>query len=324
MRGFDSGRVNEHRISTVLEGDEELAAHEEDLGAEYGKNEQLLGPGERQIRGSSVPLESPRQVPVPAAPHSSENTPKTDKSRKHKSNNSSIFPKISRWSETTASTVAKQFRGSGQKEKRYSEAASRSGSQVDVWDYNQHGLQEGDRLRSSYSLESTPSRQENRPPSPLIPQEAGSTIHHEDPKYQAHRDSRNLQHPQPRQGPTHRYQYQLETQAQNFDSPISTSSEQWTTSNPNLARFSGGSNRYTTAGGGGHLSPISDRGSYSHAGSTTMATARERAPPARPPKIPDDEPLVPSRPPKVSTSSTNIKDNENRYSNGSGSSYVSV
>ncbi|KAI9788391.1 MAG: hypothetical protein M1816_006916 [Peltula sp. TS41687] len=325
MRGFDNGRVNEHRISTVLEGDEELAAHEEDLGAEHAKNEQLLVPGERQTRGSSVPLDSPHQIPIPAAPHSSENTPKTDKSRKHKSNSSSIFPRISRWSETTASTVAKQFRGSGRKDRGYSDAASRSGSQVDVWDYNQQGLQDDDRLRSSYSLESTPSRREDRPRSPLIPHDADSTVQHNDVKYQAHRDSGNLQHPQPRQGPTHRYQYQLETQAQNFDSPISTSSEQWTTSNPNLARFSGGSagaaNRYTAGGVGGHLSPISDRGSYSHVGSSTTATAREReGAPARPPKILDDEPLVPSRPPKVSSASN--KDNENRYSNGSGPSHM--
>ena len=334
MKGLDSTRVHEHRISTVPEGDEELAAHEEDLETPYEKEEQLLSPGNLQIRGSSLPLDSPPQIPVATtSAYSNENTPRTDKSRKHKSNSSSIFPKISRWSETTASTVAKQFRGSGRKEKEYyAEGASRSGSEVDVWQYNQHELQDDDRLRSSYSLDKgRSSRQENRPASPLIPHST-----HEDPKYQVHRDSRNLQHPQPRQGPTHRYQYQLESQAHHFDSPVSPTSEQWA-SNPNLARFSGGSGtRYS--GGAGNLSPISD-GDGRYSASAASATDQTTGPP-RPPKIPDD-PLIPARPPKVAveggsssggrryadeqrySKGSAVTGDEQRYSNGSGSTYVS-
>lgn len=38
----------------------------------------------------------------------------------------------------------------------------------------------------------------------------------DDPKYQAHRNSLLLEHPQPRQGPTHRHQTYLESQAQSY------------------------------------------------------------------------------------------------------------
>lgn len=79
-----------------------------------------------------------------------------------------------------------------------------------------------------------------RTPSPLIPSEASvkqddeyddergvspvqQDLDHEfdDPKYQAHRNSLLLQHPQPRQGTTGRHQSQLETQAhlQNYPGP---------------------------------------------------------------------------------------------------------
>ncbi|KAI9883179.1 MAG: hypothetical protein M1823_005054 [Watsoniomyces obsoletus] len=335
MRSMDAGRAHDHRISTVPEADEELAGHEEGeeetVETPYEAERQFLSPPvEQRVRGASVPLDSPTQeaaMPATTA-RSTENSPKVEKAKKHKSTASSIFPRISRWSETTASTVARQFRGSSsRKDREYSEAASRSGSEVDMWQYRH---QEEDQLRGSYSLESDvggrDSRRGSRPASPLVPPPATQ----EDPKYQAHRDSRNLQHPQPRQGPTDRYQYHLEHQAQNFDSPISPTSEPWA-SNPNLTRFAGnvgaaGGSRGTAAdvrgagagiGGGdqrgptGHLSPLSSDAGYS------QTSVRDMVPgPPRPPKIStaDDEPLVPQRPPKIVA---------NRYSNGSGSSHVS-
>ncbi len=66
------------------------------------------------------------------------------------------------------------------------------------YDTNDHYDHRGDdRLRSNDSLENDDVargvNQENRAPSPLIPSQVS-----EDLKYQAHRDSLNLQHPQPR------------------------------------------------------------------------------------------------------------------------------
>ena len=132
----------------------------------------------------------------------------------------------------------------------------RSGSQVDKYDDDEYSLQDEDRL---------PSRQSDRPvsqaetrsvrsqvsrltrtPSPLIPSEASARYENEyderrepspiqeddmddqdfdDPKYQAHRNSLNLQHPQPRQGTTGRHQNKLETQAYYYDDVSGTNSD---------------------------------------------------------------------------------------------------
>ena len=145
-----------HRISTVEEeGDEE------------------------EPPGMTTPTQEVRRSP--------ETTPK----RKHKSNSSSLFgfsKNLSRWSKTTASTNPERTpRNSG--DKRIYSDASRSGSQINLADYD---MQTDDRLLRS--------------PSPLIPEEPQL----DDPKYQAHRNSLNLQHPQPRPGPTHRHQSHLE------------------------------------------------------------------------------------------------------------------
>ncbi len=316
MRGYEGRRASDHRISTVDEGDEDLVAHEQPShDRQFSHDEQLLTPTREVHRGGSVPLDTPPQAYVPTGAQSNDNTPRTEKNRKHKSNSSSIFPKISRWSETTASSVAKNFRSSGRKEKAQSEA-SRSGSDVVYYGDEQYDPQGDDRIRSTYSLDQDQRPGENRSPSPLIPQGM-----QEDPKYQAHRNSLLLQHPQPRPGPTHRYQHHLESQAQNFGSPISPASDQWG-SIPSLSRFpAGADNRHS--GGAGNLSPISD-GGYSETSAANQASA-----PPRPPKVPD-EPLVPQRPPKVKAndakpqytrsplSSEHLAAGEQqRYSNGS-------
>lgn len=325
MRNRDSRRGSQNRVSTVLEADEELDLHEQEVLDNH--NDQLLTPTRENARAGSVPLGTPPQTQIPIGTQSNEHTPRTgtDKSRKHKSSSSSFFPKISRWSRTTASSVGDNFRNSmDRRQQRPFSEASRSGEDLQHYETNEHYDHHGDdRLRSNGSLENDDVArdvaQENRPPSPLIPSQV-----FEDPKYQAHRNSLNLQHPQPRPGPTHRFQHHLESQAQNFGSrsPISPTSDTFG-SDPTLARYvPGANNRYS--GLAGNLSPISD------AGHSVTSAAEQAAAPPRPPKVKDDGPLIPSgpsRPPKVAN-----KDNrpnfasplgtehlqpEQRYSNGS-------
>lgn len=322
-RGYGSGRrESENRISTVLEGDEDL---------ERPVSNQQGIPGQQPIQQD--PLDSPRDLrdsqedtrgqPVPfspqekssSAPQSSENTPRMSdggKGRKHKSSSSSFFPKISRWSKTTASSVGDTFRSSVQnsaRKERPSSEVSRSGSDLGRYEYDANG---DDRSRSNDSIDA---QQENRPPSPLIPSQVS-----DNPKYQAHRNSINLQHPQPRQGPTGRYQNHLENEAQNYMlSPTSPSSDRWEGELPGLLPMSDNTNkshsnpRHSYGANPGHLSPISD-GGYSESSSAMMELGEKEAsqtslnapPPPRPPKIKDDGPLVPDRPPKLAMSPGNV------------------
>ena len=325
MRNRDSRRGSQNRVSTVLEADEEPDLLEQK--AFQTENDQLLTPTKENGRVGSVPLGTPPQSQIPIGTQSNEHTPKTgtDKSRKHKSSNSSFFPKISRWSRTTASSVGDNFRNSmDRRQQRPFSEASRSGEDLQQYETNDHYDHHGDdRLRSNDSLENDQVTrdiaQETRPPSPLIPSHVS-----EDPKYQAHRNSLNLQHPQPRPGPTHRFQHHLESEAQNFGSrsPISPTSDTFG-SDPTLARYVPGvTNRYS--GLAGNLAPISD-GGYSE-----TSEAEQAAAPPRPPKVKDDGPLIPSgpsRPPKIASKdnrptfasplSTEHLQPEQRYSNGS-------
>ncbi|KAI9828825.1 MAG: hypothetical protein M1819_006532 [Sarea resinae] len=265
-RGYDARRASENRVSTVLEGDEELGAHEENvLNNQFENNQRLLTPTQERARSGSVPLESPPGIPITSAPLSNENTPKTERSKKHKSNSSSIFPKISRWSKTTASSMGENFKSGGRKERPVSEG-SRSGSQLDYYGDNGYERRSEDRLQPGYSpLGSIDSG--GRTPSPVVQEDL-----QEDPQYQAHRNSLNLQHPQPRQGPTQRYQNHLESQAQNYGSPPdSPASDHWG-SNPSLARPAGRNSRG---------SPGADMG-------FAMSPTGEPSAPPRPPKIRDD------------------------------------
>ncbi|KNG85384.1 hypothetical protein ANOM_007501, partial [Aspergillus nomiae NRRL 13137] len=283
-RGNGLRRDSEHRVSTVPEADEEMEINErgEFLGPNPASFDSTNG---RQDRAGPSSASTPPRAPMASGALSNETSPKTnEKAKKHKSSSSSFFPKISRWSKTTASSMGDNIRNSIQpaRKERPSFDASRSGSDIQGpykaadW-YDPQG---DDRLRSTYTLDDR--QQENRPPSPLVPSQVS-----EAPKYRAHRDSLDLQHPQPRQGPTGRYQSQLETQAQIYGMPSGAPSDQWN-SNPSLSaanpnpRHSSGASR---------LSPISDAG-YSE------ASSRQTGPP-RPPKIKDDGPLVPERPPKV-------------------------
>ncbi|PGH09126.1 hypothetical protein GX51_00880 [Blastomyces parvus] len=274
-------RGSDHRISPVMEDDEDLeplTPDEQDLlDQQVATDAQLMG---RHKRGGSAPLGTPPRVPLASGALSTDTTPKmsNEKTRKHKSSSSSFFPKISRWSKTTASSMGENIRNSIQtgRKDRHSSELSRSGSDLGQDGYNTGDYYDhrgDDRLRSNTSLDQ---RQENRPPSPLVPSQLS-----EYPKYQAHRDSLNLQHPQPRQGPTDRYQSQLESQAQTFVSPEALNSDAWA-SNPSLGRMTPNPR-----------APGSD-GGYSDKSS---ASGRRNAPP-RPPKIRDEGPLVPQRPPQ--------------------------
>jgi hypothetical protein len=289
-KGFDGRKFSDHRISTVPEGDEEELEHHEEavLNNQFENNEDLLTPTREVVRGGSVPLDTPpQQYNMPQASTSNENTPKTDKSKKHKSSSSSGWiPKVSRWSETTASTVFRGFRSSGRssgkkQDDQYASPPSRSGSDLlNYADQGPHDPYGEDKLHSGFSQTQIDQYNENDLPISQLPPE--------DPKYKAHRNSLNLQHPQPRPGPTQRYQTALESQAQNFGSPMSPTSLNWgsQTSLNQLPpqqtnRYSNGTNET------GRMSPISD-GGYSN-------NAALQQPPARPPK----EPLAPERPPKV-------------------------
>ncbi|KAL8828264.1 MAG: hypothetical protein Q9170_006681 [Blastenia crenularia] len=303
MRSSEGRRGSQNRVSTVLEGDEELDADDQDM---LQGNEDFLTPTREYPRSGSVPLATPPQAQVPQGTQSNEHTPRTgtDRSRKHKSSSSSFFPKISRWSKTTASSAGDNVRNSRQQPRPVSEA-SRSGSDLQYDTHEHYDPQGDDRLRSNDSLANDPMGHEARPRSPLVPSSVS-----EDPKYQAHRNSLNLQHPQPRPGPTHRYQTQLESRAHDFGSPISPTSDTWG-SNPSLARFAavGPGNRHS--GGAGYLSPISDAG-----GSEASSASHTPAPP-RPPKVRDEGPLIPARPPKVQALSQEHLRPEQRFSNGS-------
>jgi hypothetical protein len=286
--GFDVRKFSDHRISTVPEGDEDevdIAPREEVvLGNKFENNDLLLTPTREIARGGSVPLGTPpQQQQVTTASLSNENTPRTEKSKKHKSSSSSGWiPKVSRWSETTTSSILKGFRSSGRNSGRkendqYAEPASPSGS--DLGNYADQALHDPygeDKLHTGFSQEQLQQYDATKPRSLLPP---------EDPKYKAHRNSLNLQHPQPRPGPTHRYQTALESQASDFDAPTSPKSVDFG-SQLSLNRLPPQQqNRYSnTSNNTGNLSPVSD-GAFLH----------EVQGPARPPK----EPLVPEITPKL-------------------------
>lgn len=260
--GYDGRRGSDNRVSTVAEDDEdELEPHEHlVLSHQFENNERLLTPTQELNRTRGV---SPSQTPPQHA--ATFNTPEKQSKHKSNSSSlfGVPVPKISRWSKTTTSSAApdpatldspRQSRNV-----RPSSEASRSGSAFGQYDDDQYSVDDDDRLRSTQSLardqdrsvqgETRSMRSQGsrltRTPSPLIPSEAstsGQYDHYqdervaspvqedeealfEDPKYQAHRNSLPLQHPQPRQGPTPRHQNALESQAQTFDDHTGTNSD---------------------------------------------------------------------------------------------------
>ncbi|KAK5129510.1 hypothetical protein LTR08_003201 [Meristemomyces frigidus] len=209
--------------------------------------------------------------------------------------------------------------------------ASRTSSRTDEYDDEEYRLRGEDRRRSTQSL----ARERERPaslaetrsvrsqasrltrtPSPLIPSEASTKqrdeddederrgispvqqdLDHEfdDPKYQAHRNSLLLQHPQPRQGTTGRHQNQLETQAQNYGDVSGTNSDlsQRTVSDfdPAMWGSSGTAalsrNRFSAAE---PLSPASVGSGRGGRDDGPLVPQQKAVAPAPPPKIHEPEP----------------------------------
>ncbi|GAB7350089.1 hypothetical protein MBLNU459_g0756t1 [Dothideomycetes sp. NU459] len=265
--GYDGRRDSVNRVSTVMEGDEEdslLDPHEAAvLNNQFEGNERLLTPTQETFRRGAGPAhKSPRQEQGAFnVTRSAENTPMTDKQRKHNSNSSSLMGKInSRWSKSTTTSVPDHSYEEYGKRKSLQSQASRSGESLgdDGYYDNGYAVQSDDRLRSTQSLarEEAEGRTDNRSlrsdldrtPSPLIPSETSSVRNMpthtaapthlyadrdlggdyddddeeslEDPKYKAHRNSVLLQHPQPRPGPTHRHQTNLENEARTFSGDL--------------------------------------------------------------------------------------------------------
>jgi hypothetical protein len=296
MRAGSDRKFSDHRISTVPEDEAEYDQSAR-ITPNYASREGMLSPptpSDRQ-RGGSVPLATPPQTAHgPQLSASNENTPRTTESKKHKSKgSSSFFPKISRWSETTASSIGKAFRSSGSSRKQETtedfgrHPPSRSGSDLADFDPYQHQDPYGDdKLHSGFSQpELLPQGMDGHVTPGLNGHTTAPMVYAtpEDPKYRAHRDSLNLQHPQPRPGQTERFRTALETSAADYDSPMSPRSADWAGSVTSLHRFpQRDSNRYSdnsAANAGGD--------EYNWAGA---ASPGSQGPP-RPPKEPLDSHL---------------------------------
>ncbi|KAJ8123044.1 hypothetical protein ONZ43_g912 [Nemania bipapillata] len=268
MRAASERKFSDHRISTVPE----------DEGEE----------GDLVPLGTPPPTSHGQQLSA-----SSENTPRTTESKKHKSKgSSSFFPKISRWSETTASSIGKAFRSSGSSRKQETaedlahQPPSRSGSDLADFDPYQHQDPYGeDKLHSGFSEPALLPQGMDSRGTPGLNQRGAAPMAFatpEDPKYRAHRDSLNLQHPQPRPGQTERFRTALETSAADYDSPMSPRSADWAGSVTSLNRFpQHNTNRYSGNSGANAGIGAED---YNWAGTASPGSQG----PARPPKEPLD------------------------------------
>lgn len=335
--GYDGRRGSDNRVSTVAEDDEdELEPHEHlVLSHQFENNERMLTTTQELNRARGI---SPNQTP-PQHAATFNTPEKQSKHKSNSSSLFGVpVPKISRWSKTTSSSAApdpaaldspKQARNL-----RPSSETSRSGSALDQYDDDQYSVDDDDRLRSIQSL----AREQGRPaagetrsmrsqgsrltrtPSPLIPSEASSVGQYDDyyddervaspmqeddqalfddPKYQAHRNSLPLQHPQPRQGPTPRHQNALESQAQTFDDHTGTNSDlsQRTVSDFDPAVWGSSG----TAGLARHrltqvepLSPVSMNSPYNNrAGSRDGPLVPQQQKPPVPPKVAYEPELSP-------------------------------
>lgn len=295
--GYDR-KFSDHRISTVHEDDEDDAYYDdESVHSRIGNPDMLMTPAIAPQRGGSASLATPPRTAATApVSMSNENTPRAEKNKK-----ASWFgiPKISRWSETTASSVAHTFRR-GKKyedEGRYQSPPSRSGSHLEGYDdYDARtdpygddklhtGLSEQDLAHGDdvHSIQQSPGRQVLEQPPPI-----GSNGEYrmtpEDPKYKVHRDSLNLQHPQPRPGQSELFKQTLESQAHEFDSPMSPRSAEWAGSATSLHRLPRNANRVSYGSAAEEPGQQQQYWTSSPGGPNTMATSG----PPRPPKEPLD------------------------------------
>ncbi|KAK0387278.1 hypothetical protein NLU13_5591 [Sarocladium strictum] len=284
---IEQRQVSQNRISTVPEGDEEYQYdHPSPVGERSDPN--YLTPAQNLQRGASVPLDTPpQQASGSQAALSAENTPRTDKSKsKHKSGSSSGWvPKFSRWSETTASSLGRAFRGN-RKSGKYDEYAPPSRSGSSLASYDDYKVEDDyDKLHSGFSEThlgdpgAQPAVRSFTGPqlAPMIP---------EDPKYKAHRNSLNLQHPQPRPGQTERFRNALEYSAQEYDDPMTPRTAEWNGSATDVARLPPqNTNRYSNASSAAAREP-----EY-----WASSPVQQNAPP-RPPKEPVEDPSTQTPP----------------------------
>lgn len=310
-------KFSDHRISTVHEANEDDFDDrdvEMDNNDPYANPDMLMSPAVDVRRGGSVPLATPPQ-PLPGAQQASlsnENTPNTDRSKKHKSNGSSGWlPKISRWSETTTSSMGRVFRSSATSKKDHdsegvADGPSRSGSDLAAaYDNYGHttdpygddklhsGFSQPDLMQDGAGRQQQEQQQSGSATRVQQQQQQYSGLHGpiaymtpEDPKYKAHRNSLNLQHPQPRTG--QRFQAALESQAHTFDNMDSPMSPHWAGSATSLGRFPAGGggvpHQQQPSGGSGSGQGGQDYWPPSPAGPPGSASG-----PPRPPKEPVDE-----------------------------------
>ncbi|TGJ84688.1 hypothetical protein E0Z10_g4059 [Xylaria hypoxylon] len=299
MRAASERKFSDHRISTVQEDEGEYEQQTPGITQNHPSRDGMLSPLSDRQRGGSVPLGTPPQTSHgQQLSASNENTPRTAESRKHKSKgSSSFFPKISRWSETTASSIGKAFRSSGSSRKQETtgdsvhQPPSRSGSDLADFDPYQHrDLYGDDKLHSGFSAPDLLPQGMDSHGTPGLSQQTTASVPYatpEDPKYRAHRDSLNLQHPQPRPGQTERFRTALETSAADYDSPMSPRSADWAGSVTSLHRFpQQNTNRYSDN------SAANAGGQYDWDGAASPGSQG----PARPPK----EPLDAQTPPQDS------------------------
>ncbi|KAG9957078.1 hypothetical protein KCU61_g9356, partial [Aureobasidium melanogenum] len=254
--GYNGRRDSINRVSTVMEEESNdsgsfLEQHETHvLDNQFENNERLLTPTQESFNRRSGSFDSAitpvQQRHSPFGAHNGAGTP--EKQRKQ-----SVFgiPKVSRWSKTTTSSYPENSDANDKRRSQYTNASS-SGESLSSngagYYGNGYALKSEDRLRSTQSLAKDQSAREHLPdnrsirsglsdmtrtPSPLIPSETSSQLDDipiilpdgnavdsfDDPKYSAHRDSLLLQHPQPRPGPTHRHQTNLENEARTFSGP---------------------------------------------------------------------------------------------------------
>jgi hypothetical protein len=148
-------------------------------------------------RSGSVPLDTPPDNRVPPTAFSNENTPIQSEKNKRESNSSSIFPKISRWSETTTSSGVRGIFNKKQPNGAFSDG---SRSDVNFWETTvPKDTQQGSQYTDDQATE--------RAHSPTVPP---STRDSDAPVNHSNRRSLEVHHPQPRLP----YNHQLEAQAQ--------------------------------------------------------------------------------------------------------------
>ncbi|KAK4168116.1 hypothetical protein QBC43DRAFT_128543 [Cladorrhinum sp. PSN259] len=292
-------KVSAHRISTVPEDNEEDYGDGPDDGSiNYDHPEVLMTPA--HVRGDSVPLATPPQVASqpPQGSLSNENTPRTEEGKKKGRSSWFRIPKISRWSETTASSVPESSRLSKQSQQGaeggFPTGPSHSGSldhYADNYELAPPQPIQSDKLHTGFSEQDLPGTlhqeandQGTYSQMPLSGPANWVTMTPEDPKYKAHRDSLNLQHPQPRQGQTERFKAALESQALGFDSPMSPHSADWAGSATSLNRLPAHEHRDSY---GTPLDPSIYQQHWTSSPAAANITATSGGPP-RPPKEPLD------------------------------------